>query len=319
MERDFNAILNLLNKKSTTIIWLSGIDKQRNLTDITKLWDVDTRSKFLYKGHKEKLKKLELVEVQFKPTKSSRIGIFCSSKFDWLADYFSYLANEYKQSHIVAIIETFFPILDMDEKEILKVLNSDAFRKGCMNLNFLIEEIASAKATHTSLEFMTKKYEPEMPEKPSTATFIGDFWVPQISTNETSRNFKDSEIEEFKKIYEDAKKELWKHEFSWQLIILGRLQLLSLFKAFQEDKRCLNYWESGHVHIPAIFSAGLIPIDKIYKLIMDKKYKIPEKVKPLFTIKQLAEEEVSSLKFIKNEWQDVWKEIKKELNLREEK
>ncbi len=314
----FEKVLDLLNKKPALIIWISCIEKGRNLSELTRMWETDPRKRFLYGGYSKKLEDLNLVEERAEKVdtgKGERLATVCYSKLDWLAKYIMYLIKNYKESEFVSTLNEVFDVFNIDEDSVLEILDSDAFRKGCMNLDLLLREIKFAKAIYETSEYYEKERK-KMENPNDILTFIGDVLSLPEMPEEIKKNGASEKITE---IFENAKKEPWKHKFSFRTIIFGRLQLLSLFKAFQEDDRCLNYWKSGHVHIPAIFSIGVIPAEKSYEFFMNENYKISEKVKSFFTIKQVAREQVSSLIFIKSEWPDIWDEIKKELNLKEEK
>lgn len=120
-------ILNLLNNnKPAAIIWLSCIDEDRTIFELTKIWKVKSDS--LYKNvedgksYREKLEELGLIK-----TKVGKKGkVILHSEVGWLA-----------------------PILKQDkrisnEREALKILGSVEFRQA-MSLDLLIKDMVEGR------------------------------------------------------------------------------------------------------------------------------------------------------------------------------
>lgn len=82
---DTKEIDNILSNSSSKIIWLSCIDKERSLQQISQLWGYNYDT--LYKDKtRDRLKEKGLVKVR-KDTTGKLPAYFIRSNLDWLADY----------------------------------------------------------------------------------------------------------------------------------------------------------------------------------------------------------------------------------------
>ena len=105
------------------------------------------------------------------------------------------------------------------------------------------------------------------------------------------------------------------------MIFIRRLRALSLCKAFKDDPLCFKYYYDGEIHkfiglehqlgLPE--SVGLA----IWKRIKNNGYKIPDQVKPYFTMDTVTDNFVEEAKGLKKSWPGAWENAKKRLNLKE--
>lgn len=325
MEHDLDKlkeILDFISKKSATIIWISCINKKRNLSEMTRLWGIDERSKYLYKVNLEKMQELGIISFEIGKSdtgKGKRLSKTCHSKMDWLVSYFHQLVKEYKQIKIIDGIKKILPFTSYQEKDMIKVFESKIFRKGCMNLEFLIEEISKFKAVRDVSKFIGDECFSDKARENYIKNLVGETQSIESRLLKKSKNLNLSKMEDARELYMSSKSKPWEHDFTWQSIISGRIKILSLIKTFEDDKKCFEKWNSGYRHFSVVDIplSSYMSIEKIYKFVKDKKYDIPENVKPLFTTKDIANEEISRLKSIKDMNPDIWREIEKGMNLKE--
>ena len=308
-KEQFREILIVLEKKVPFLIWISCIDKERNLTELSNMWGI--KSPLLYgkidnKTYCKKLEELNLIKTRGEdPGRGAKIWVY--SKMDWLAEYIHYLAENQVMTSLSCVSEDIMPIYDMKISDILEILNSNIFRKGCMNLNFLIDEIASAKSFFELQEMIFNKL--------TVWDTSRSHSISSKLENKTENTPKLSE-----ELIEKLKKEPYKHkaEMYWELIICNRLHILSVFKSFKDD-RCLEYFKSPNEPISLFHQIGSSQnkVTEIHNFVKKKRYAIPEKIEPLFTMESEMDYKIEELKYIKKKWHDVWKEVLKELNLKE--
>ena len=270
--------LALLNNEKAALIWLSGIEKKIEFTEINNKWGIATS--LLYRplpngiNCRQSLDDLGLIKTEWSKGNVAHI----TSDIDWLCEYFKYKEGEeiYGRS-----IRSTIPIDEMNDGAILKVFNSDAFRKGCMYLDDIINEIKGKDERYNTFP-----------------------WGEKASKKQKHKKY------------------FWSGNINWGMILIRRLRALSLCKAFNVDPLYFRYYYDGEIHkfigleqqlgLPE--SIGLA----IWKRIQSNGYKIPDQVKPYFTLDTMTDKFVEEANGLKRAWPDAWENAKKRLNLKEE-
>ncbi|KXB02612.1 hypothetical protein AKJ45_03425 [candidate division MSBL1 archaeon SCGC-AAA261F19] len=310
----FNKISELLSEKPAAIIWLSGIEGETDFPEIRQKWGI--KSDVLYKEststgniYRESLEELGLIT-----TKVARRGKFkVQSNLDWVPSFFKQLLDKHKNSpvvpHYVTIIEKIMP---KEVGAMIRILNSNAFKKGCMKLDFLVGEIKKARFKSAFWkEIENKNYAPPIPEEAKMISFVGDSSGP-IFDRPFKVPTKEERIALVKRV-KKAEEEPWKFSFRWLDVLLSKCQCLALARAFEEDSRCLEYWKSGHVHVEPpveIFARGSNVVENTHKKIKEKGYEIPKEIEPYFTFDDLVDRQIKFLDRIKEDWPEIWSEVK---------
>jgi len=317
---NIEEITKALDDKPLAILWLSCIDKERTKSQISKIWGFQNPRLFSSKIM-EKLEGLGLLTHK-DDTKDGVLKRWLHSNLDWLVEYFIDVSKKNRESILYLYLEKIMSISSCKTKDVKDIVDSDIFRKVCMNLDFIIDEIRRARVDRETLALFRKEDRLLMEE------VFG--WDSHLLFYDKLRKEKEKA---FRKIFKSKKKELenlekemaktpWKHNFTWVHIVLNGLLVLALFKAFEENKKCLDYFKSKNLHILPIpsydFSTKVL---EMYNIIKKEGYKIPKAINPWFTmeelINELVERNVHHIEVIKRDFPEVWKEVKKRLKLKE--
>lgn len=126
------------------ILWVSGIDQERNISEISELWEVKSNifskkvdeDKYGEKKFREILEDLGLIEVTVGKANSQKIN----SKTEWLADLATFADNNFKERNDIKIGWSTWLNLD-DTGELRSFFTSPLFRKKLMSLDLILEEV----------------------------------------------------------------------------------------------------------------------------------------------------------------------------------
>lgn len=119
--------LEVLQDDTALKIWISCIDEERNIEEVKKIWNITDNTKPAVM--RERLKKYNLVHSYEKKTKTNTSSYPIRSCVEFITDI-------PKEEFLFMPLNMHF-FFNLSQQDKIRILNSDAFRKGCMNTGLI--------------------------------------------------------------------------------------------------------------------------------------------------------------------------------------